>query len=88
MFFNIYLEDILRARFEARGDRPLVEHSDSVKREDENIPDEEIYADDTESISLCEDEKPKMLTDAEKIFPTRNLKIKQNTPLLKEETEI
>lgn len=58
MSFNIQLENCLRrTRSEARGDRPLVEHSYYVKKKYENILDEETYADNTHFISLCEDEK-------------------------------
>ena len=78
MFFNIYLEESLRRiRFEVKGSDPAVEHSYAIKKQS-NLPEEEIYADDTDFASKDKEEKDKTLKAAEKIFPTRNLKINED----------
>ena len=55
-----------------------IEHSYAIKKKKYNLPEEEIYADDTYFTSLDKEEKDNILKAAEKIFPTRNLKINED----------
>ena len=86
IFFNIYLEESLRrTRFEAKGKDPTIEHSYAIKKKKNNLPEEEIYADDTDFTFLDKEERDNTLKAAKKIFPTRNLKINEDKT---EHTEI
>ena len=72
VLFNIYLEDCLRRmRYELNEKDPLMEHS-YCKTKKTSLPEEEIYADDTDFISDSLERKNEVLKAAEKVFPTRN----------------
>ena len=76
--FFIYLEGSLRrTRFEVNRTDPEIEHAYSkIKRS--NLPEEEVYADDTDFTSDSKEQKDKVVKAAEKVFPTRNLKTNEH----------
>ena len=55
----------------------MIEHLYTIKKKS-NLPEEEIYADDTDFTLIDKEEKDKILKAAEKIFPTRNLEINED----------
>ena len=73
--FNIYLEDALRrARAEINLTEPRIEHS-YAKVTTSNLPQEMVYADDTDILNREQAEKDKALQTICEVFPTRDLKI-------------
>ena len=74
----IYLEDCLRRmRNEVNKNYATIEHS-YCKIEKSSLPEEEVYADDTDFISNNIEKKELIMKAVEKVFPERNLKINQD----------
>ena len=74
-FFNIYLEDSLRrVRYEVNKSDPSLEHSYCIKYRT-NLPEEIIYADDTDFLTNSIHRKEIIEKAVEKIFPAQNLKV-------------